>query len=69
MLIYNQNQSDIERQTGGVLVRHCHLQYIKLKGRVAQKGKCCHHLLTLNCSKPVWIYFFCWTQKKIFWRM
>ncbi len=20
-----------------------------------------------NCSKPVWVCFFCWTQKKIFW--
>jgi len=22
-----------------------------------------------SCSKLVWVYFFCWTQKKIFWRM
>ncbi len=22
-----------------------------------------------SCSKPVWISLFCWTQKKIFWRM
>ncbi len=22
-----------------------------------------------TCSKPVWVYFFCWTQKKIFWRL
>jgi len=21
------------------------------------------------CSKPVWVSFLCWTQKKIFWRM
>jgi len=20
----------------------------------------------LSCSKPLWVYFFCWTQKKIF---
>ncbi len=21
------------------------------------------------CYKPIWIYLFCWTQKKVFWRM
>ncbi len=29
----------------------------------------CHHLITLNLSERVWVSFFCWTQKKIFWRM
>ncbi len=24
---------------------------------------------TFSCSKPVWVPFFCWAQKKIFWRM
>ncbi len=26
-------------------------------------------LKTSSCSKPVWVYFFCWAQYKIFWRM
>jgi len=35
-------------------------------------GHCCTQLgrvKAICCSKPVWIYFFCWTLKKIFWRM
>jgi len=23
---------------------------------------------TSSCFRPVWVSFFCWTQKKIFWR-
>jgi len=21
-----------------------------------------------SCCKPVWVSFFCWTQRKVFWR-
>jgi len=22
-----------------------------------------------SCSKPLWVSYFCWTKKKIFWRI
>jgi len=40
-----------------------------IKGWFTQKGKICHHYSPSSCSKPVWISFFYWTHKKIFWRM
>ncbi len=45
-----------------------HQLVLLLKGQFTQKRKFCHHLFSLCCSKPVSIFFFCWTQKKIFWR-
>ncbi len=39
----------------------------QLKGQFTQKWKFCH-LLT-SCSKPVWVSFYCWTQKKTFTKM
>jgi len=28
-----------------------------------------HPFIIYSPSKPIWISFFCWTQKKIFWRI
>jgi len=41
-----------------------------LKGLSSQKWKFRHQLLTLKLLQTcVNLFFFCWTQKKIFWRM
>jgi len=42
-----------------------------LKRDIWPKNKICHILpYSPSCgSKPVWIHFFCWTQKMIIWRM
>ncbi len=40
----------------------------ELKGLFTQKCKFCHHLPSCS-SKPTWIHFFWWSQKKIFWIM
>jgi len=53
-----------------------YIKKIYIKGEVCISGL--YSLLNENsviiysascCFKPVWIPFFCWTQKKIFWRM
>jgi len=41
----------------------------EFKGIVHPKMKIVSSLTPSSCSKPEWISFFCWTQKKIFWRM
>ncbi len=43
-------------------------KYPKWKSEVHPKMKIVIINLPSNCSKPVWTYFFCWTQKNVFWR-
>jgi len=45
----------------------CLLQTFRVKGIVQPKMKISYS--PSSCFKPVWVSFFCWTQKKIFWRM